>query len=105
MRLAGTANAYSTRAMPQPMRIAATIGKCGNFKCPYQASVMKMFETRSSARVIMAAPVVPPRAHQQQLFGIRLHGRLRLHPGDQLVQVECLLRGGHGGGWVKRVFS
>src|SRR5882672_10078740 len=43
-RLAGTCNRYSKKAMPQLARITSNSGLFLNFKCPYQAKVMKTFE-------------------------------------------------------------
>jgi hypothetical protein len=40
--------------MLHPIRIAVTIGRCGNFKCPYHARVMKMLEQISSRIVVIA---------------------------------------------------
>ena len=54
MRLAGTAKQYSTKAMPQLMRITLKSGLfMPPFKCQYQAIVMKMFESESSSKVCM----------------------------------------------------
>src|SRR5690349_11116814 len=44
MRLAGTAIQYSTSAMAQLAITAIHIGAAGNFRCPYQAVVMKRLE-------------------------------------------------------------
>jgi hypothetical protein len=38
---------------PQPIRIATSIGRCGNLRWPYQARVMKMFETMRRTMVSM----------------------------------------------------
>src|SRR5690606_8245106 len=48
MRLAGTARQYSMKAIAQLMAITANSEECGNFRCPYQANVMKTFEDTSS---------------------------------------------------------
>src|SRR3712207_9485736 len=48
MRLAGTANQYSTKAMPQLAITAIHRGEVLNFKCPYHAKVMNTFEAISS---------------------------------------------------------
>ena len=44
MRLAGTAKQYSTKAMPQDTTMAISSGVDLNFKWPYHANVMNMFE-------------------------------------------------------------
>src|SRR5579864_6785396 len=43
-RLAGTWKQYSKNAMPQLMMITFHRATLRNFKCPYQANVMNMFE-------------------------------------------------------------
>src|SRR5690606_22719909 len=48
MRLAGTAMQYSISAMPQLMKIIITSGVLVNFRCPYQAKVMKTLEPMRS---------------------------------------------------------
>src|SRR5690349_12375327 len=44
MRLAGTANQYSTSAIPQLAITATHIAACGNLRWPYQATVIKTLE-------------------------------------------------------------
>lgn len=57
---AGTWQQYSKRAMPQLMRIIAKRERpephfvCENLRCPYQAMVMKLFDTMSK-RIVQRA--------------------------------------------------
>ena len=46
-RLAGTAKQYSTKAMPQLATTTSHSGLSVNFRCPYQANVMKTLEINS----------------------------------------------------------
>src|ERR1035438_10675002 len=43
-RLAGTCSTYSKKAMPQLTMMTSQMGRSLNFKCPYQANVIKTFE-------------------------------------------------------------
>src|SRR6185437_2251402 len=83
MRLAGTAKEYSTSAMLQPIRIAASIDRFGNFNCPYQASVMKMLEIQSSAIVVMPTALAVRRM-KLQTAGTRRSLRGSCAPGHVL---------------------
>src|SRR5690349_10710023 len=52
MRLAGTCSRYSNRAMPQLIRAAMYQARLFRlFRCPYQAKVMKMFDSTSRPAV------------------------------------------------------
>jgi hypothetical protein len=53
--LAGTAKQYSTKAMPQLATTTSHSGLSVNFKCPYQANVMKTFEISSRTMGVMVA--------------------------------------------------
>src|SRR5690242_9788731 len=53
MRLAGTWKQYSPSAINQLTRTASTIGADRCFRCPYQAKVMKVFETSRRMTVSM----------------------------------------------------
>jgi hypothetical protein len=46
IRFAGTIRQYSKKAIPQLTRITVISAVSLNFRCPYQAKVMKMFEAR-----------------------------------------------------------
>src|SRR5689334_3342770 len=46
-RLAGTASQYSKKAMPQLTMMTSGSGLSLNFRCPYQAKVMKTLEANS----------------------------------------------------------
>src|SRR6478735_1637944 len=46
-RLAGTASQYSKKAMPQLAMMTSGSGLSLNFRCPYQANVMKTLEANS----------------------------------------------------------
>src|SRR5437667_4892258 len=62
MRLAGTWNRYSKKARAQLAAIAIQSGACLTFRCPYHASVMKIFEMMSKIAVIIFILAVVPRA-------------------------------------------
>ncbi|MMZ70649.1 hypothetical protein D1872_337440 [compost metagenome] len=47
MRLAGTARQYSKKAMPQLRITTIHNGLLPNFRCPYQAKVMKTLDKAS----------------------------------------------------------
>jgi hypothetical protein len=51
--LAGTIKLYSHKAMPQLITIANNIPTFLNFKCPYQAIVIKVLEARSN-KIVMS---------------------------------------------------
>src|SRR5438477_11239430 len=53
VRFVGTWNRYSKNASAQLAAIAIQSGACLTFKCPYLASVMKMFEIMSKIEVII----------------------------------------------------
>src|SRR5271163_2153028 len=54
IRLAGTWKIYSNKAIPQLARITIQSGWSLNFRCPYQARFIKVFERVSSRIVFMA---------------------------------------------------
>ena len=63
IRLAGTCNAYSGKAISQLTRMANGSQALRYFKWPYQATVMKVFEQIKSAIVFTTMPsriAVPP---------------------------------------------
>src|SRR5580693_4074783 len=53
MRFAGTWKMYSNNAIPQLARITIQSGWSLNFKCPYQARFMNVFEMVSRMMVFM----------------------------------------------------
>src|SRR5579864_8436727 len=55
-RLAGTWKQYSKNAMPQLVMITFHRATLRNFKCPYQANVMNMFEM-VRRRIVRMRPV------------------------------------------------
>ena len=60
MRLAGIIKQYSNKAIPHEKRITTISGQFDempivcNFRCPYQANVIRMFETTSNPNVANA---------------------------------------------------
>src|SRR4051794_23838608 len=66
--------------MPQLMRITLSSGALRYFRCPYQANVMKTFETSSSRIVSMFFTVV--------LVSRRLRGRCRFSRRTLPVKVS-----------------
>src|SRR5947207_2864061 len=58
MRLAGTWKQYSTNAISQLTSTTFHSGDSLNFRCPYQAMVMKMFDTVSSSAVSIVRPMI-----------------------------------------------
>jgi hypothetical protein len=56
MRLAGTAKEYSSSAIAQETRIAFQNGQSWPyFRCPYQAKVMKTFDSNYRKMVLIGA--------------------------------------------------
>ena len=51
VRLAGTCNIYSNSAIPQLTAITISSGAALNFRCPYQAKVLKTLDMISSPMV------------------------------------------------------
>jgi len=70
MRFAGTWKQYSTKAIPQLTRITIHKGESLYLRCPYQAMVMKMFDTVSRAIVYMDS--FPSRALWLVAYGVWL---------------------------------
>src|SRR5947209_11284039 len=113
MRLAGTAKQYSTSAMPQPPRMAAHMGICGNFRFPYQAMIMKVLETMSRRMVGMGGGSnSPPPQRQRRAQGlVRWRRRIWIDPAlgfdpfDQFVELDGLLGGDEGIGRRKSVLA
>src|SRR5262245_15142155 len=60
MRLAGTCTRYSKKAMPQLIRITTGRATSRKRRWPYQASVMKAFETISNAAAANPSRYPPP---------------------------------------------
>src|SRR6266487_2331776 len=54
MRLAGTWKRYSKKARAQLASIAIQSGACLTFRCPYHASVMKIFDMMRRSAVIIS---------------------------------------------------
>ena len=52
-RFAGTWRQYSKKAIPQLAKITIQSGLCLNFKWPYQANVIKMFDRVNKTIVLM----------------------------------------------------
>jgi len=50
--LAGTCRQYSKKAIPQLINITSRKAEVLNFKCPYQAKVMNMLESKSKPIVV-----------------------------------------------------
>src|SRR5690606_23165968 len=99
MRLAGTAIQYSTRAMPQLTTITSRIGDSLNFRWPYQAVVMKMFEpTRRAIGAQYDAVMNAALPLSQFCLISRAEGpRARAEendnaPGDHGVGTSCVCR-------------
>jgi len=59
MRLAGIIKQYSKNAIPQLAKIVMAIGSDLNFKCPYHANVIKMFDNVSkNIGKIIGIPII-----------------------------------------------
>src|SRR6267154_3936430 len=79
MRFAGTWKQYSKKAIPQATMITFQSASLRNFRWPYQAKVMKMFEIVSSRIVRIPRDLLAPR------FGTDLR-RKRVHRSCSFVK-------------------